>query len=149
MLGPVVPGLAEPAGWLGAGYTGDLAGWRRRLSWQWHSLAVLWPRLWSAVLDLRSPCRGLLGELCDALHRACRQHLYWIPQASNAGGLAVSRVSTHRVKINMRLGGRHRLCVLPTLRAFFCPHIIQDRISLTFALCILYSSGFPSERIEA
>lgn len=53
----------------------------------------------------------------------------------------VSQVSKHLVKINMHLGRGHRLHPRNSL-SVFCPRIVPDRISLTFAfLCILYPAA--------
>lgn len=61
----------------------------------------------------------------------------------------VSQVSKHLVKINMHLGGGHRLHPRNS-PSVFCPRIVPDRISLTFAFFMYFISGcFASKLIEA
>ncbi|MEJ1285253.1 hypothetical protein NN561_016244 [Cricetulus griseus] len=89
---------------------------------------------WGAVgcYTLRLPCASLL----DPGHLTLK--------ASR-----VSPVSKHRVKINMHLGGGHRLHPRNSSSIFY-PRIVLDRLSLTFAFFMYFISlCFASKLIEA
>lgn len=93
-----VSGRGAPGRWaeLGRAWSGGAglcgAGWTAESRRPWGSGRVA-PAVVMAVANLSGslaaslergprlaiPCRGLLGELCDAIHRACRLHLRWIP----------------------------------------------------------------------